>query len=160
LSPSVQRRICAISHISYDNALNSMLDRPIICIAAFAICALSPVVAQNPFDNIQRDRARQMLKDVADAMRKHYYDPKYHGIDLEAKVKEADDAIRKASNLSQAMLDVATVLVPLEDSHTFFLPPTRNVRREFGYNAQMVGDHCFVTSVKPRGPASEFLSPG
>jgi len=40
--------------------------------------------AQNQFDNLQKDRARQMLKDLADGIRKHYYDPAYHGVDLEA----------------------------------------------------------------------------
>ena len=75
-----------------------MFNRQFIRTATLAVCTLMPAVAQNPFDNIQEDRVRQMVKDVGDAMRKHYYDPKFHGVDLEAKIKEADEGIRKAGS--------------------------------------------------------------
>lgn len=116
--------------------------------------------AQNPFDNLQKDRARQMLKDLAEGMRKHYYDPSYHGVDLEARIKTADERIRNATNLGQAFVAIANILDPLDDSHTFFVPPARNVRREYGYELQMIGDRCFVTAVRPDSAASEKLTPG
>jgi C-terminal processing protease CtpA/Prc len=120
----------------------------------------APALAQNPFDNIQKERARQMLQDLADGVRKYYYDPGYHGVDLNARVKAADEQIRSATNLGQAFIAIANILDPLNDSHTFFSPPARNVRREYGYEEQMVGDRCFVTAVRPDGPASEKLTPG
>jgi carboxyl-terminal processing protease len=116
--------------------------------------------AQNQFDNLQKDRAHQMLKDLADGIRKHYYDPALHGVDLEARIKTADQGIRNAANLGQAFVAIASVIDPLNDSHTFFVPPERNVRREYGYEEQMIGDHCFVTAVRPNSPASEKLMPG
>jgi C-terminal processing protease CtpA/Prc len=116
--------------------------------------------AQNSFDNLQKDRARQMLKDLADGVRKHYYDPSYHGVDLEARIKAADERIRNAASLGQAFVAIANILDPLNDSHTFFVPPARNVRREYGYEEQMIGDRCFVTAVRPDSAASEKLTPG
>ena len=124
------------------------------------IAGWAPAVAQNQFDNIQKGRARQMLKDLADGVRKNYYDPKFHGVDLEARIKTAEERIGDAAGLGQAFAAIADVLDGLNDSHTFFVPPARNVRREYGYEEQMIGDHCFVTAVRPGGPASEKLAPG
>src|SRR5579863_1477422 len=120
----------------------------------------APSLAQNPFDSVQKERARQMLKDLADGVRKYYYDPSYHGVDLNARVKDADEQIRGATNLGQSFIAIESILDPLNDSHTFFNPPARNVRREYGYEEQMVGDRCLVTAVRPDGPASEKLMPG
>jgi hypothetical protein len=47
----------------------------------------TPASAQVQFDSIQRDRARQMLRDLREAMQHHYYDPQYHGVDMEARFK-------------------------------------------------------------------------
>jgi C-terminal processing protease CtpA/Prc len=137
-----------------------MLKRLLAGLLLIAGGVAAPAMAQNQFDSIQKERARQMLKDLADGMRKYYYDPTYHGVDLDARVKAADEHIRNATNLGQAFVEIANVLYPLNDSHTFFSPPTRNVRREYGYEEQMVGDRCLVTAVRPGGPASEKLTPG
>jgi C-terminal processing protease CtpA/Prc len=116
--------------------------------------------AQAQFDNYQRERARQMLRDVHDAIEHHYYDPKYHGVDLDARFKEADTALQSASNLGQALATIAQTLNMLHDSHTFFIPPSRNTHREYGYLQEMIGDRCFVTAVRPDRDASEKLAPG
>ena len=39
--------------------------------------------AQAPFDKLQRDQARAMLKDVHDALKKNYFDPNFRGVDIE-----------------------------------------------------------------------------
>jgi C-terminal processing protease CtpA/Prc len=140
--------------------MSQMLKRLLVGFLTIAGWALAQAAAQNPFDNLQKDRARQMLKDLADGVRKHYYDPKFHGVDLEARIKTADERIRNAASLGQAFAAIANVLDALNDSHTFFVPPARNVRREYGYEEQMIGDRCFVTAVRPGGPANEKLTPG
>lgn len=101
-----------------------------------------------------------MLKDVYDGLRKNYYDPKWHGIDLDAQYKKAEATLATARNIGDQFGIIASFLEPLNDSHTFFEPPARDVRREYGYELQMVGDRCFVTAVRPDGPAAEKLSPG
>ncbi|MGA2878102.1 MAG: S41 family peptidase [Bryobacteraceae bacterium] len=119
-----------------------------------------PAAAQPQFDRIQRDRARQMLRDLHDAMEHHYYDPQYHGIDMEARFKAADTQLQSVNNLGAALTIIAQTLDALKDSHTFFLPPSRNTHREYGYILQMIGDRCFITGVRPDRDASEKLAPG
>lgn len=116
--------------------------------------------AQAQFDNYQRDRARQMLRDLREAVEKHYYDPQFHGVDLEARFEAADKSLQSATNLGQALTTIAQTLDALHDSHTFFLPPSRNTHREYGYIQQMIGDRCFITAVRPDRDVSEKLAPG
>ena len=129
-----------------------------IIIASGLLCALAP--AQNQFDSIQRERARQMLRDLRDAMQHHYYDPQYHGIDMEARFKAADTRLQTVNNLGDSLMAIAQTLDALKDSHTFFLPPSRNTHREYGYVLQMIGDRCFITAVRPNRDASEKLAVG
>jgi C-terminal processing protease CtpA/Prc len=129
-----------------------------LAILAFAF-VFTPSDAQ-PLEKYQRERGLQMLRDVADALRKHYYDPSYHGIDMPPKIKAAEQLVQNANNNSQIFGAIAGVLDTLDDSHTFFEPPARSTRREFGYVLTIVGDDCYVTNVRPRTDASEKLSPG
>jgi C-terminal processing protease CtpA/Prc len=124
-----------------------------------ATLAFAPLNAQR-LANVERDSARQMLRDVADAIRKHYYDPKFHGMDLEARVKGGEDQIRAAASFGDAFTAIASAIDPLNDSHTFFVPPQRSTRREYGYIQQMIGDRCFIKAVRPGSEASVKLSPG
>jgi carboxyl-terminal processing protease len=127
-------------------------------IAASLWCA--PALAQTQFDSLQRERARQMLRDLHDALQHHYYDPQYHGIDMEARFKASDSRLQSVNNLGDALTTIAQTLDALKDSHTFFLPPSRNTHREYGYIQQMIGDRCFITAVRPDRDASEKLAAG
>ena len=71
---------------------------------------LSPAAAQPQFDHIQRDRARQMLRDLHDALQHHYYDPQYHGVDMEARFKAADTQLQSANNLGAALTIIGQTL--------------------------------------------------
>ncbi|HTR38049.1 MAG TPA: S41 family peptidase [Bryobacteraceae bacterium] len=122
--------------------------------------ALAPAAAQIQFDKLQRDRARRMLHDLQEGLKKNYYDPTYHGVDMDSRFKAADENLQKATNLGQALILIGASLDALNDSHTFFNPPSRATRREFGYAAQMIGDRCFITAVRPDTDASEKLAPG
>jgi hypothetical protein len=42
---------------------------------------------------LDRGRAEDMLHTVSDEVRKHYYDPKPHGLDCDAKLAEAKQQI-------------------------------------------------------------------
>jgi C-terminal processing protease CtpA/Prc len=101
-----------------------------------------------------------MARHMAEAVRKYYYDPAYHGIDVSSRFKAADEKIQKAPNLGQAFGAIAEAVDALNDSHTFFHPPSRSTRRESGYLWTMVGDDCFITGVRPKSDASQKLKPG
>ncbi len=137
--------------------------RPAVAILAAILCAaltLPTIPAQETYDKGLRERVRQMVRDVAEAMRKHYYDPSYHGIDMEARFKAAEETVQNATNLGQGYGAIAQALDALNDSHTFFSPPSRPIHFELGYVLQMVGDGCFITAVRPGTDAQEKISPG
>ena len=123
-------------------------------------CLCTSASAQAQFDNLQRERARQMLRDLRDALQHHYYDPQFHGIDMDARFKAADARLQSANNLGEALTTIAETLDALKDSHTFFMPPSRSTHREYGFIQQMIGDRCFITAVRPNRDASEKLAPG
>jgi hypothetical protein len=101
-----------------------------------------------------------MLRDLHDALEHHYYDPQFHGIDMQARFKAADTRLQSVTNLGEALTTIGETLDALKDSHTFFMPPSRNTHREYGYIQQMIGDRCFITAVRPNRDVSEKLAPG
>jgi C-terminal processing protease CtpA/Prc len=124
-------------------------------------CGTMPLLGtEGKLDSLQRGRVREMLKNIEEDVRKHYYDQKFHGVDIEAKFREADRVIQNADDLSAAFSAIAAALEPLNDSHTFFLPPSRTVRLEYGFRMQMMGDSCFVTQVRPGTDAASKLKIG
>jgi C-terminal processing protease CtpA/Prc len=117
---------------------------------------LQPVASlfsQQKLDSIQRAQSEQMLRDAYENVKKHYYDPKYHGLDLDARFHEFDAKIKTAPDLGQAFRMVAAFLDGLNDSHTFFEPPSRTARIENGYQLRIYGDSCFVVAIKPGSDA-------
>jgi len=110
---------------------------------------------------LDRDRAQQMLKTVVDEVRKHYYDPKFHGVDLDKEFAEAKQRIEKVTTMNMALSNVANALDSLDDSHTFFLPPSHPIKLDYGWQYQMVGDRCFVTQVRAGSDAAaKNVKPG
>jgi C-terminal processing protease CtpA/Prc len=102
-----------------------------------------------------------MLENVASDVRKYYYDAKLHGVDWDAKVKEARDKIAKAASRDESTLQIAAVLEELNDSHTFFSPPRDPIPEDYGWRYQMVGSRCYVIQVRPKSDAdTKGVKPG
>src|SRR5215831_9628940 len=141
-----------------------MKKRPVrrgfLMILAMAACSMRSLFPQQ-ISKVDRDRAKEMIADISADIKKHYYDSKIHGVDWEAKVRETKEKIDQSPTLSMALSHVAAALDVLDDSHTFFLPPSRPVRIDFGYQLQMIGDKCFVVRVRPHSDAeAKGLKPG
>ncbi len=127
------------------------------------LIALAAAAGQQPQSSVEKlnlDRPRQMLHDANDELKKHYYDAKYHGLDLEARFKESDDQMARATSLAQGFGIVAGFLDGLNDSHTFFLPPQRPFRIDYGFRIQMFGDKALIARVRPGTDAESKLQPG
>ena len=93
--------------------------------------------------------------------RKHYYDPKFHGVDWEGMVAEAKNRIKEETSMGMAIAHIAMALDTLNDSHTFFLPPQRPMRHDYGFETQMIGDQCFISRVRPGSDAeAKGVKPG
>lgn len=121
---------------------------------------LSPLRAQT-LSSIDRERGRAMVGIIKDEIKKSYYDPSYHGIDLDTRFKAAEEKIKTATSLGQVFGIIAQAVTELNDSHTFFIPPPRAARADYGWQMQMVGDSGYVVAVKPGSDAdAQGLKPG
>lgn len=119
--------------------------------------------AQEPTQEItpmQRAQAGDMLADMRDAVKKHYYDSTNHGIDIEARYLSYKDKLNQTRTLGEAFRTVAAYLSGLNDSHTFFIPPRRSYQAEYGYRMQIIGDKCYITGTRPETDAETKLHPG
>jgi C-terminal processing protease CtpA/Prc len=104
--------------------------------------------------NFDKQRGQMMLRQIQEDLRKNYYDPEFHGMNLDARFQTADEKIKQAQSLGQIFGTIAQVLVELNDSHTFFLPPGLSSKTEYGWQMQVIGDKCYVTAVKPGSDAA------
>jgi C-terminal processing protease CtpA/Prc len=142
-----------------------MAQRRILRMACAATLLLASIpsaslLSQQKMDNFDRDRARSILRDAYDNVKKHYYDTKFHGLDIDARYHQFDQKIADAGSLSQSFGVIAGFLDGLNDSHTFFTPPARPYRVDYGYRMQMYGSDCFVTRVRPGTDAETKVHPG
>lgn len=102
----------------------------------------------------QRDAALNMLHQIAVDVKKHYYDPNFHGFDWDGKVLETRQKVEKADSYGRALTEIAALLDSLNDSHTFLVPPgPTGYRFDYGWRAQVIGDACYVTHVRPGSDA-------
>ena len=135
---------------------NFSLNRAMIVLLAAAFCLVTgparPSYSQ-AFNNIERAHARDMLNKIKDDIKKNYYDSNFRGMDIEARFKAADDKMKEATSSGQSLGIIAQVLLDMNDSHTFFLPPRRASRVEYGWQMKAVGDDCYVSAVKPGSDA-------
>jgi C-terminal processing protease CtpA/Prc len=130
---------------------------PAIALALLILAA--PAHAQNL--DFERGRGTVMLKTIHDDLVKNYYDAGFRGLDLEKRFRETDTAIAKADSIGQIFGLIAQALLALDDSHSLFVPPLRSNRYDYGFVVQMIGESCYVTSVRPESDAeAKGLRPG
>ena len=89
-----------------------------------------------------------MLDEMRGILNEHYYDPKFHGMDLKARIQAAKARVKTLQYDWQMYRVMAQVLLELDDSHTFMIPPPRTDHFQYGIGWQMIYDKCFITSVK------------
>ena len=132
-----------------------------LALVFFLFAGLPNAVTSGQTLNFNRDRGRIMLNTIKEDVRKNYFDPSLRGIDLDAHFKEAEEKIKRSDSLNQILGVIAQTLLDFNDSHTFFVPPSRPARVEYGWQMLMVGDKCFVTAVRPGSDAeAKGLKPG
>jgi carboxyl-terminal processing protease len=130
-----------------------------ILLAAFAafglgLCSIAEREAYaQKISNLEIEQARNMLRNVKSEFTKNYYDPAFHGMDIETRFKMADEKMKLAESNGQLFGIVAQVLLELNDSHTAFVPPMRTSRVEYGWQMKAVGADCYVSAVKPGSDA-------
>lgn len=90
-----------------------------------------------------------MLRDANDAVKHNYYDPAFHGVDLDARYKDYSAKVRTAPSLNAGLAMIADFLGGLHDSHTYFAPPPRPYTTDYGYRLIAIGSDVFVSRVRP-----------
>jgi len=104
---------------------------------------------------LDRGRAHDMLRFVAEDVEKNFYDPNLNGLDWKSLVSHAQEHIDKAKSRSEMYAAIFFVLSRLQDSHTFFIPPTRAAEAQFGFEAMPFGDEIRVYKLDKDGVADK-----
>ena len=117
------------------------------------VCSAASVVSQNAPSALDRDRGRTMLNQIRLDLKKNYYDPNFHGMDVDARFKQAEEKINTATSQGQILGIIAQAVLDLNDSHTYFIPPSRPFTVDYGWQMQMIGDKCYLVAVRPGSDA-------
>lgn len=105
------------------------------------------------FDSIEKGRMKGILKIVKSEIKKNYYDPNFHGIDLEARFQTAEEKLSAATSTTQALGIIAQAVIDFNDSHLFLIPPSTGWKVDYGWRSTFYGDKCIITDVKPGSDA-------
>jgi len=112
------------------------------------------VLAQGGLETFDRENAKAMLSGVKADLQKNYYDPSLRGMDVDAHFKAAEAKLNQATTRDQLIIIVAQTVLDLNDSHTFFVPPSRAAVVKYGWEMKMVGDRAFIDAVNPKSDAA------
>jgi len=107
-------------------------------IATLASLSVLAWTQQQQMSNVERARALDILQVVASDVRKHYYDPKFQGVDFDARVARAKQQIEGATSFNMSMSHIAAALDSLHDSHTYLIPPQHAYRYDSGLQYQRI----------------------
>jgi len=132
----------------------------LIVLPVWFVVSIQPAFSQS-FSSQDRERGVTMLKAVKEDLRKDYYDPAFHGIDLDSRFKVAEDKMKLTRSNAEVFGIIAQTLLDFHDSHTSFVPPPRSARIDYGWLMKIFGNDCYVTEVKPHSDAdAKGLKPG
>lgn len=134
----------------------------VCCLSTVSFLLIGAILSDaQELRKLDRDRGQAMLKAVKEELQKHYYDPAFHGLDLEERFARAGRDIERAASLSHMHGIIAQAVLDLDDSHTFFVPPQLTVKHDYGWRMRIIGDVPYVIAVKPRSDAAaKGLKPG
>ena len=123
-----------------------------VCFVLLLPTTTAPVLAG---DNLgtERGNMKSVLNVVSKELEKNFYDSEMKGLEWKALTEQAKQKIDNAQSVAEMMRAIFILAEKLGDSHTRFLPPSRNVSYKFGFNAKPIGDEVHVYDVKENGAA-------
>lgn len=141
-----------------------LIKRKLLAVALLGFALFPPITirsAQNMVTEKDRSRGQIMLDRIKEDLETNYYDPSFHGMNLDARFSTAKERMRRAASVGEIFGIIAQVLMELDDSHTYFIPPSRTIKSHYGWTMQVIGEHCFVTSVDKGSDAeAKGVKPG
>ena len=129
----------------------------IVAVLLFGLAALPAAQGMSSTDSY---RVKAMLQNAYETVKRQYYDPKFHGLDWDARYREYQKKVEGARSLNEGVTLIAAFLEGLKDSHTFFQPPARPYQIDYGYRIAMVGPDAYVIRVRPETDAETKVKPG
>jgi len=126
--------------------------RCLIWSAFFVTCLPTSLCAQSL--ELERDRALGMLDQVSAQIEKEFYDPALRGLHWKSLTQQARQQIKGAKTAGEMFSAIFSMVRKLNDSHTWFIPPSRVAKTEFGFEVKAFGDEVRIYEVK-RGSAAE-----
>jgi C-terminal processing protease CtpA/Prc len=130
----------------------------VAALSALSAAFLAQVAESQSLSSLRKidvEAGRAMIATLREELPKNFYDSSYRGVDVAAAFNAAEQKLAQAQTLAHVYGIVAAPLLSLNDPHTFFVPPPRNVRVDFGFQVKMVGDQCLVTAVSPFSEAAK-----
>jgi C-terminal processing protease CtpA/Prc len=97
---------------------------------------------------VNRERGLAMLSDIKEKLKEQYYDPTFHGVNVDERFRAAQEQIKRIDTNGQIFRVIAEAVLDLDDSHTIFIPPSHYNHTEYGFSLQMVGYVCHIANVK------------
>ena len=125
----------------------------LLCTLLTLVTFITPALAQK--SNFGKQETLQILKNAKSEIKKHYYDEKFHGINLDEHFNKAEEKVKNAQNTGQMMGIIAQTLLEFNDSHLYFSPPSRMNKFEYGFKFGAVGEDVMITAVKPGSDAEK-----
>jgi hypothetical protein len=77
---------------------------------------------QQKFDKFKMEQGLRILDGVHEEVKKHYYDPTFHGTKFDEEYAKTKEIMRTVDSLNRDFGLIADMLDTLQDSHTFFVP--------------------------------------
>lgn len=70
--------------------------------------------------SIERDLSIGMLNMTKDTIKKNYYDPTFHGVDIDFVFEQAKERMKVAPTRDALMMIIASAVLAIDESHTNF----------------------------------------
>lgn len=138
-----------------------ILQRAFLPLAIVAFASVLALPQSTELNDQERLAAKAMLRQIVEIVKDKYYDKSLKGVDIDALAKKAERQIDLAAQDILVYSAFADVLGSLNDSHTFFIPPTPDYHYHHGWAMQMIGEECVVVRVeKDSDAATKGLRPG
>jgi carboxyl-terminal processing protease len=141
-----------------------LIKHKLLAVGLLGVALFPPITIKSAWNmDTEQDRSRGqiMLDRIKEDLERNYYDPSFHGMNLDARFNAAKERIRRAASVGEIFGIIAQVLIELDDSHTFFIPPSRTIKEHYGWTMQVIGERCFVTSVDKGSDAeAKGVKPG
>lgn len=114
-----------------------------------------PKVKLDSDAKIARENSLKILNEMGEILNEYYYDSKFHGIDLKTRLETAKARVKTLQYNWQMYRVLVQVLMEFNDSHTRMILPPRTDYFQYGFGLQMIGDECYITSIKKASDAQK-----